>query len=60
MAAMPPLIVMFPLAALDIAASEMPRKFVAVRLVNAGEYVIASPVVEAFPQEKTDLFSTVW
>jgi hypothetical protein len=33
-AAMPPLIVMFPLAALLIAASEMPRKFVAVRFVD--------------------------
>ena len=36
MAAMPPLMVMFPLAALEMAASEMPRNPEAVRLVNPG------------------------
>ena len=43
MAAMPPLIVMFPLAALEMAASEMPRKFVEVRFVDPGEYITHFP-----------------
>ena len=34
MAAMPPLIVIFPLAALVMAASDMPIKFVEVRFVE--------------------------
>ena len=41
MAAIPPLIVMFPLAALEMAASEMPRKLDAVRFVHPG--VITEP-----------------
>ena len=49
---MPPLIVMFPLAALEMAASDMPRKLDAVTFVDAGVKSIPDPLPELFPSRK--------
>ena len=49
---MPPLIVMLPLAALVMAASDMPIKLVEVRLVDAGVKSIPDPLPELFPSRK--------
>ena len=58
MAAMPPLIVMFPLAALEMAASDIPRNAEAERLVDAGVIACAPHGPPPLRQVKTTASSS--